>query len=259
MNCKLLTSFVLLFGCCHAALITGKNGLLDKVTDFFAIDNIASLDANARAKVLNNEIGADLSAGIGKQGIGAYGQVNGDVLGQKANVQADILNGREIDQRNHEVYRDNYGRQYTLKREYVGSKLVMVRQYLDDGQIYVEGKNDDNEIQYTQPDNNNYMWDERTGQYILVDPSYLQSVNGQYNPSIYYPSNGQEVMYPNSGDRMVYQPNTQVVYENQPGDSRIMYQPGGQVVYEKQPELVLREGGGLISRLRDRAHKLIRG
>ncbi|CAG9832974.1 unnamed protein product [Diabrotica balteata] len=105
MNCKLLTSFVLLFGCCHAALITGDNGLLSRTADFFGIENIASLDANARAKILNNEIGADLSAGIGKQGIGAHGEVNGDVLGQKANVHADILNGHEIDQRNHDVYR----------------------------------------------------------------------------------------------------------------------------------------------------------
>ncbi|XP_050512713.1 uncharacterized protein LOC126888447 isoform X42 [Diabrotica virgifera virgifera] len=149
MKLKILISSFLLVGISQAALL-GRQGILAQTANKLGLGNIISVNADAEANLLGNKVGVDGAVGIGGQGIGAHLSGDADVLGQKVNVHGDVLDGHAIDQHNHEVFRDNRGRQYTLQRQYIGSNSVLVRKYLDNGQIYVDGADQDNVLQHSQ-------------------------------------------------------------------------------------------------------------
>ncbi|XP_057654769.1 uncharacterized protein LOC130893023 [Diorhabda carinulata] len=119
----------------------GKDSIASKAADFLGMNNLIRVDGDARAKVFGNEVGVDAAVGISKDEAGAHAGGNADVLGQKLNLHADILDGHEISQRIHQVYRDDNGRQYVLQPDYIGSKKVYRRKYLDDG-VYLDKGND---------------------------------------------------------------------------------------------------------------------
>ncbi|CAH1109347.1 unnamed protein product [Psylliodes chrysocephalus] len=143
---------LLLVGTIEAGVLLGNDGIFHKAAKAIGIDNLVNVGVDARVKVLSNEVGIDGAVGIGGKGIGAHASADADVLGQKAKVHADILDGHKIDQHNHEVFRDSQNRQYILQRQYIGSKSVQVRKYLDNGKIYVDGANEDNALQHQHVD-----------------------------------------------------------------------------------------------------------
>ncbi|XP_050513172.1 uncharacterized protein LOC126888816 [Diabrotica virgifera virgifera] len=145
----LVIPVLLLVGVSNASLL-GKNGILANTANQLGIGNIINVGADAEANLLGNKVGVDGAVGVGGQGIGAHLAGDADVLGQKVNVHGDVLEGHAIDQQNHEVFRDNTGRQYTLQRQYIGSNSVLVRKYLDNGQIYLDGANQNNILQHSQ-------------------------------------------------------------------------------------------------------------
>uniref|UniRef100_A0A6P7GNV2 Uncharacterized protein LOC114340321 n=1 Tax=Diabrotica virgifera virgifera TaxID=50390 RepID=A0A6P7GNV2_DIAVI len=149
MKLKILISSFLLVGISQATLL-GRQGILAQTANKLGIGNIISVNADAEANLLGNKVGVDGAVGVGGQGIGAHLSGDADVLGQKVNVHGDVLEGHAIDQHNHEVFRDNTGRQYTLQRQYIGSNSVLVRKYLDNGQIYLDGANQNNVLQHSQ-------------------------------------------------------------------------------------------------------------
>lgn len=155
----------------QAGVILGKDGLLHKAANTIGLSNVFNVGADARVNLLGNEVGIDGAVGIGESGIGAHASADADILGQKAKVHADVLDGHKIDQHNHEVFKDSNNRQYVLQRQYIGSQSVLVRKYLDNGQIYLDGANDDNVLQHKQVDeskvydNKGGWWDVQTKRY----------------------------------------------------------------------------------------------
>ncbi|XP_072394569.1 uncharacterized protein [Diabrotica undecimpunctata] len=145
-------SFFLVVGVSHGALL-GKNGILSSTANKIGLGNIINVNADAEANLLGNKVGVDGAVGIGGNGIGAHLAGDANVLGQKLNVHGDVLEGHAIDQQNHQVFRDNRGRQYILQRQYIGSNSVLVRKYLDNGQIYVDGADQNNILQHSQNGN----------------------------------------------------------------------------------------------------------
>lgn len=128
----------------------GQDGLIHKAAQKIGISNLITVEGDARAKFGQNEVDVDGAFGIGESGVGAHGSANADVLGQRARIRADILDGHKIDQHNHQVYIDNQNRQYILQREYIGSDYFLVRKYLNDGQVYLAKSNNANTVQQQQ-------------------------------------------------------------------------------------------------------------